>query len=85
MRQAEYNRLISNSSRIQTINSGVIAATNPEGKVITVTFNICFGSIQIVLYLLIPMISTLQNWDQGVHELSLTWQIDVAALVVIII
>jgi hypothetical protein len=31
MRQAEYNRL-DFGHRIQTINSGVIAATNPEGN-----------------------------------------------------
>jgi hypothetical protein len=50
MRQAEYNRLdFGTALEFKPLILGVIAATNPEGKVITVTFNICksFGSIQL--------------------------------------
>jgi hypothetical protein len=42
MRQAEYNRLdFGTALEFKPLILGVIAATNPEGKVITVTFNIC--------------------------------------------
>jgi hypothetical protein len=41
MRQAEYNRLdFGTALEFKPLILGVIAA-NPEGKVITVTFNIC--------------------------------------------
>jgi hypothetical protein len=79
MRQAEYNRLDFDSSRIQTINSHAESSGN-EGKVITVTLSVnLFGSIQLNRFVLLFYsydinTSKLGN-TQGVHELSLTWQI----------
>jgi type IX secretion system PorP/SprF family membrane protein len=82
MKQAQYNRLdFGTALDIKPFIFGVIAATNPEGKSnnshLFTSVNL-FGSIQlnrfVFGYSYDINTSKLGN-TQGVHELSLTWQI----------
>lgn len=82
MRQAQYNRLdFGTALDFKPFIFGVIAATNPEGKSdnshLFTSLNL-FGSIQlnrfVFGYSYDISTSKLGN-TQGVHELSLTWQI----------
>jgi type IX secretion system PorP/SprF family membrane protein len=82
IRQAEYNRLdFGTALEFEPLILGVIAATNPEGKSNNSHFltsvNL-FGSVQldrfVFAYSYDINTSKLGN-TQGVHELSLTWQI----------
>ena len=82
MRQAEYNRLdFGTALELKPFIVGVLAATNPEGKSnnshLLTSINI-FGSIQLDRFVFGYSydINTSQMGNtQGVHELSLTWQI----------
>lgn len=82
MRQAQYNRLdFGTALEFKPFILGVIATTNPEGKSsnrqLLTSINL-FGSIQLDRFVFGYSydISTSQMGNtQGVHELSLTWQI----------
>ncbi len=82
MRQAQYNRLdFGPALEINPFIIGILAATNPVGKSnnshLLTSINL-FGSVQLDRFVLGYSydISTSQMGNtQGVHELSLTWQI----------
>jgi type IX secretion system PorP/SprF family membrane protein len=82
MRQAQYNRLdFGTALDFKPLIIGVLAATNPEGKSVNSHFltsvNL-FGSIQIDRFVLgysYDLNTSKLGNTQGVHELSLTWQI----------
>lgn len=82
MRQAQYNRLdFGTALEFQPFIVGIIAATNPEGKSnnshLLTSINL-FGSVQLNRFVLGYSydVSTSQMGNtQGVHELSLSWQI----------
>ncbi|MBF2709756.1 PorP/SprF family type IX secretion system membrane protein [Flavobacterium soyangense] len=82
MRQSQYNRLdFGTALEFKPFILGVLAATNPEGKSnnshLLTSINL-FGSIQLDRFVFGYSydISTSQMGNtQGVHELSLTWQI----------
>lgn len=82
MRQAEYNRLdFGTALDLQPFIIGVLAATNPEGKSDNSHFltsvNL-FGSIQLDRFVLgysYDVNTSQMGNTQGVHELSITWQI----------
>ena len=82
MRQAQYNRLdFGTALELKPFIVGVLAATNPEGKSnnshLLTSINL-FGSIQLNRFVFGYSydINTSQIGNtQGVHELSLTWQI----------
>jgi type IX secretion system PorP/SprF family membrane protein len=82
MRQAQYNRLdFGTALEFKPFILGILAATNPEGKSdnshLLTSINL-FGSIQLDRFVFGYSydISTSQMGNtQGVHELSLSWQI----------
>ncbi|WP_281299334.1 PorP/SprF family type IX secretion system membrane protein [Flavobacterium limnophilum] len=82
MRQAQYNRLdFGTALELKPFIVGILAATNPEGKSnnshLLTSLNL-FGSIQLDRFVFGYSydINTSQMGNtQGVHEISLTWQI----------
>jgi type IX secretion system PorP/SprF family membrane protein len=82
MRQAQYNRLdFGTALEFKPFILGVLAATNPEGKSnsshLLTSINL-FGSIQLDRFVFgysYDINTSKMGNTQGVHELSLTWQI----------
>lgn len=82
MRQAQYNRLdFGTALELKPFIVGILAATNPEGKSnnshLLTSLNL-FGSIQLNRFVLgysYDITTSQMGNTQGVHELSLTWQI----------
>lgn len=82
MRQAQYNRLDFGSAiELKPFIVGVLAATNPEGKSnnshLLTSINL-FGSIQLDRFVFgysYDINTSKMGNTQGVHELTLTWQI----------
>lgn len=82
IRQGQYNRLdFGTALELKPFIVGILAATNPEGKSnnshLLTSINL-FGSIQLDRFVLgysYDINTSKMGNTQGVHELSLTWQI----------
>lgn len=82
IRQAQYNRLdFGTALELKPFIVGILAATNPEGKSnnshLLTSLNL-FGSIQLDRFVFgysYDINTSKMGNTQGVHELSLTWQI----------